>query len=83
MAVLLEDVSGNLPFALWVHVATASNLVTASLDNFDSLGKRNAWKRNRRNNNVNIEETLDLFAVLLFNCADCANKQLLLNGHDV
>ena len=66
MTELLEHVGSDLTLALWVHVATASDLVAAGCDDFDCLGKWNSWERNGRNHHVDVEEALDVVAVLLF-----------------
>ena len=57
-------VGGNLALALWVHVAAASNLVTASLDDVNGVGQRDARERNGRHNNVDVEQALDVGTVL-------------------
>ena len=65
MTELLEHVGCDLTLSLWVHVTAASNLVAAGCDDLNRLGEWDSWERNGRNHNVDVEEALDVVAVLL------------------
>ena len=84
VAILLCHVSSNLALTFRVHVViVARNFIATLSNNLLGFCQRNAGERNGGNDDVNVEEFLDFFAVLFLDRANGGNEKLFLHLHDV